>query len=296
MELHRGGLVARAECVPYPRYGESVDSVLESIASVETSIRGGLDRASLPNHLGPGAARNAIDCALWELEAAESGRSVADLAGLSPTAQVTTAFTIALDSAKATEAKARAEAARPLLKLKLGGSPLLDLERVEAARRGAPAATLIVDANESLDSESYAELSPRLAALGVALIEQPLTADHDEALLGLPRPVPLCADESFHVATDLSRIVGRYDAVNVKLDKAGGLSESLRCIEAARARGLGVMVGCMVSTSLGITPALLLAQGADWVDLDGPLLLERDRPGGLRYRGSVIDPPLAPWG
>jgi L-alanine-DL-glutamate epimerase-like enolase superfamily enzyme len=290
-----GGHVGRGECVPYPRYGETIAGAIAAIEALRAEIERGMDRAALQAALKPGAARNAVDCALWDLEAKRTGRPVWELAGLARPRAVVTAFTLSLDTVDNMAAAARANAQRPLLKLKLSGPG--DLERVRAVHENAPRARLIVDANEAWTPAIYAELAPRLGPLGVELIEQPLPAAADDALAGMRRPIPVCADESCHDVARLDHVIGRYDAVNIKLDKTGGLTEALRLAAAARAKGLAIMVGCMVGTSLAMAPALLLAQGARWVDLDGPLLLARDRDPGLVFNGSsVAPPPPALWG
>ena len=296
VEIADGAVRGRGESVPYPRYGESVEDVIAEIEAAAGRIAEGLDREALLAAMPAGAARNAVDAALWDLEAKQTGRSVWEIAGLAaPPATVTTAFTIGLDTPEAMGEAARREAHRPLLKLKVTGEG--DLDRVRAVRAGAPGARIIVDANEGWTADHLADYGPALAGLGVALIEQPLPAGKDEALRGIPHPVPLCADESCHLAADLAALVGKYEFVNVKLDKTGGLTEALRLVAAARAKGLRVMVGCMVGTSLAMAPALLPAQGAEIVDLDGPLLLAADRQPGLRIDGSLIYPPQpALWG
>jgi L-alanine-DL-glutamate epimerase-like enolase superfamily enzyme len=292
VEARAEGLRGRGECVPYPRYGETVAEVVGAIQGLEVE---GLTRAKLQSLLQAGAARNAVDCALWDLEAKRTRQPAWRLAGLAAPAPVLTAYTLSLDTPEKMGAAAKENALRPLLKLKLSGAG--DLERVRAVRANAPNAALIVDANEGWTVEDYRGLVPKLAGLDVALIEQPFPAGKDAPLAELPRPVPVCADESCHTSDDLARLVGAYDAVNIKLDKAGGLTEALALRRAAEAMGLRIMVGCMVATSLAMAPALLLAQGADWVDLDGPLLLAEDRTPGLVYRGSTVDPPQpALWG
>jgi len=289
---HRG----RGECVPYARYGESLDSVTAQIKGLRPRLEAGdLNRHTLQEALPAGAARNAVDCAFWDLEAKRAGEPAWKRAQLSPPAPVTTAYTISLGTVEEMAAAAAANARRPLLKLKLAGPD--DLRRVEAVRAAAPEAKLIVDANEGWTVAQYEGLARALGDLGVAMIEQPLPAGEDDGLLGLPRPVPLCADESCHDRASLTSLAGKYDLVNIKLDKAGGLTEALALKAEARAAGFGVMVGCMVATSLGIAPALLLAQGAEVVDLDGPLLLSKDRIEGLTYDGSRVSPPTAGlWG
>jgi L-alanine-DL-glutamate epimerase-like enolase superfamily enzyme len=284
VEVRAEGATGRGEGVPSARYGESVDSVLGQIAALPGSVT----RDSLPALLPPGAARNAVDCALWDLAAKRAGRRVWELAGLPPPGPVVTAVTLSLGPPAAMEAAARAHAHLPLLKVKLGTPQ--DMPRIEAVRRGAPRARLIVDANEGWTPEIYADLAPHLLRLGVELVEQPLPAGADAALSGVARPLPVCADESCRTADDLPRLAGRYDMVNVKLDKAGGLTHALALREAARAAGYGVMVGCMVGTSLAMAPAVLAAQGAAVADLDGPLLLAQDRAHALRYDGAGVHP------
>ncbi|MEE9210981.1 MAG: N-acetyl-D-Glu racemase DgcA [Kiloniellales bacterium] len=285
----------RGECVPYARYGESIVGVVAAIESLRPRIEDGLDRLGLQQALPAGAARNALDCAFWDLEAKRAGRPVWALLGLSAPAPVTTALTLSLDTPEAMGRAAAENAARPLLKLKLSGPD--DLARVEAVRENAPAARLIVDANEGWSLDDYVELAPKLAGLGVDLIEQPLPAGKDAALAGMRRPVPVCADESCHDSASLAGLAGRYDAVNIKLDKTGGLTEALELKDAAGAQGYEIMVGCMLATSLAMAPATLVAQGARFVDLDGPLLLDRDRAEGLNYEDSLLHPPEpALWG
>jgi L-Ala-D/L-Glu epimerase len=294
-EIEQGDALGRGECVPYGRYGESIASVMAQLEGLRGAVERGLDRAGLDAALPPGAARNALDCALWDLEAKRTRRPVWELAGLAAPGPVTTAYTLSLDTAERMGAAAKAQAARPLLKLKLAGPE--DLDRVRAVRENAPGARLIVDANEGWTAADYTALAPELAALGVALIEQPLPAGADQPLAGLARPVPVCADESCHDRASLAHTYGRYDAVNIKLDKTGGLTEALALRSAARAAGYRIMIGCMLGTSLAMAPALLLAQGAEVVDLDGPLLLAKDRHPGLAYEGSRVAPaPPALWG
>ncbi|HWB51777.1 MAG TPA: N-acetyl-D-Glu racemase DgcA [Stellaceae bacterium] len=288
-ELHDGDSQGRGECVPYPHYGESVDSVFEALEKMKGAVFSGLNRESLQQAMPPGAARNALDAAFWDIEAKRAYRSVAELVGIAPLRPVTTAYTLSLDTPERMGAAAAAQRGRPLLKLKLTGDG--DAERVRAVREHAPASRLIVDANEGWTAAHFATLAPVLAALGVELIEQPLPAADDDALAELPHPIPVCADESCHVAADLDRLVGKYDAVNIKLDKTGGLTEALKLAAAAKERGFGIMVGCMIGTSLAMAPALVLAQQASVVDLDAPLLLAADRNQGLRYEGSVVHPP-----
>jgi len=294
-ELSRDGLVGRGECMPYARYGESPESVVAAIEGQREAVAGGLDRLGLERVLPPGAARNALDCAFWDLEAKQAGDRVWRLLGLDSLKPVTSAYTLSLDSVERMAAAAAENAWRPLLKLKLAGPE--DLARVEAVRAAAPEARLVVDANEGWTPGTYAELAPHLAVLGVEVIEQPLPAGQDAALGSMQRPVKVCADESCHDTASLAGLAGRYDMVNIKLDKTGGLTEALHLKAAAEAAGLGIMVGCMLATSLAMAPALIVAQGAQVVDLDGPLLLERDRPEGLAFEGSLINPPSpALWG
>ncbi|WP_366552796.1 N-acetyl-D-Glu racemase DgcA [Aquibaculum sediminis] len=294
--LSDGTFTGRGECVPYARYGESLDSVAAEIESQRGVLEADrLDRQGLQQALPAGAARNALDCAFWDLEAKASGRRVWELAGLEAPQQVTSAFTLSLDSVEAMAANAAANAQRPLLKLKLAGPE--DLDRVRAVRAAAPQAKLIVDANEGWSIEEYRRLAPALAELAVAMIEQPLHADKDADLQGEERPVALCADESCHDRSSLPGLVGRYDMVNIKLDKTGGLTEALALKAEAERLGFQVMVGCMLGTSLAMAPAILPAQGAEIVDLDGPLLLAEDRDTPLRFEGSLLHPPPAAlWG
>ena len=284
-----------AESVPYGRYDETPASVLAQIDSVGEALMADGDRVRLQSRLPPGAARNALDCALWDLQSRRMRRRVWSLAGLPPPRPVTTAFTLSLAAPEIMAAAARAAADRPILKLKLGGAD--DIARVAAVRAAAPRSTLLVDANEALDFDTLRRLLPELRRLGVALIEQPLKAGADDDLKGFRSPVPLFADESLHTRAELADCVERYDGVNIKLDKAGGLTEAIALMSEARALGLQTMVGCMVATSLSMAPALLLASQADFVDLDGPLLLAEDRTPSLIYCGSVIEPPPAGlWG
>ncbi|HEY7382138.1 MAG TPA: N-acetyl-D-Glu racemase DgcA [Beijerinckiaceae bacterium] len=284
------------ECVPYARYGETAESVMAAIERVRPAIEDGLDRTGLQGALPAGAARNALDCALWDLEAKLSGVPAHVGAGIDRLRPATTAYTISLDTPAAMADAAARAAGRPILKIKLGG-PEGDVERIRAVRAAAPAATLLADANEGWTGDNLATHLDACAAAGFALVEQPVPADGDEILRGLSRPLPVCADESVHDRAGLDRLVGLYEAVNIKLDKTGGLTEALALAEAAERRGLAIMVGCMVGTSLAMAPAMLLTPRARFVDLDGPLLLARDRDDGLTYRGSVVEPPSpALWG
>lgn len=275
----------QGEAVPYARYRESLASVTAAIEALPDRF----DHADLPALLPAGAARNAVDCAIWDHRAKVGHTRIWDLLGLAAPVALETAFTLSLAPPDQMEIAARKQAHRPVLKIKLGTPE--DMPRLEAVRRGAPNARLIVDANEGWTAEVYSDLAPHLTRLGVVLVEQPLPAGADDMLSEIPRPVPVCADESCHDRASLPDLVGKYDLVNIKLDKTGGLTEALALRDAARQMGFGVMVGCMVGSSLAMAPALLVAQGADFVDLDGPLLLARDRDVALTYRGSMIDPP-----
>lgn len=295
VELHENGRTGRGECVPYKRYDETVDGVLAALAGARAAIENGAERGDVPRLLAPRAARNALDCALWDLESKRSGVPVFARAGLPAPVPCTTAFTLSLDTPESMAAAAARAADRPLLKLKLGREG--DRERLRAVRAAAPRARLVVDANEGWSAAELPGLLEACASVGVELVEQPLPAGDDGALRGLRRAVPVCADESAHDAEGLERLLGLYDAVNVKLDKTGGLSGAIAFADAARGRGLDVMVGCMVATSLAMAPAQLLASRSRWVDLDGPLLLQRDRSPGIRFEGSTMWPaPRELWG
>lgn len=294
-EIGDGSTTGRGECVPYARYGESVDGVVAAIENLRPELGRGLDRSRLEELLPPGAARNAVDCALWDLEAKQTRRTIAERIGLAPLKALPTAFTISLGSPALMAAQAHGASAHPLLKLKLGGDG--DADRMRAVRDAVPDARLIVDANEAWDADQVQPLLAVAAETGIELVEQPLPADHDAMLAKIAHDVPICADESAHDSASLEQLVGRYDAVNIKLDKTGGLTEALRMSNRARAHGLKIMVGCMVATSLAMAPAVLVAQTADWVDLDGPLLLARDRGAALAYEnGDVYPPSPALWG
>ena len=294
-ELGDGKARGRGECVPYARYGETVEGVAAAIEALRPRLEAGLDRAGLQTALPPGAARNALDCAFWDLEAKASGRSAAALAGLPALKPLTTAYTISIGTPEEMARAAEREAQRPLLKVKLGRDG--DPARIAAVRRAAPRATLIVDANEGWDEASLAANLAACAEAGVTLVEQPLPDGRDGALARIARPIAVCADESAHARDSLAALTDRYDAVNIKLDKAGGLTEALAMAAEAERLGLKLMVGCMVATSLSMAPALLVAQRAAIVDLDGPLLLAKDRPDALHYAGSTVDPPApALWG
>lgn len=291
------GLTGYGECVPYARYGENEKDVVAAIKAQQPAISDGMGRAELQRVMPRGAARNALDCALWDLETKLAGKPAWELAGLGAPRALTTAYTLSLAAPGEMHEAAKAAAHRPILKLKLGQGGEEDVARVEAVRAGAPNAALIVDANEGWKPEDVLPLAHEFARLGVSLIEQPVPAKEDEVLRGIESPVPLCADESAHGLEGMRRLVGLYDFINVKLDKTGGLTEALAVIRCAKLRKLRVMVGCMVSTSLAMAPAMLAAQQADYVDLDGPLLLAQDREPSLRYEGSLVYPPESKlWG
>ncbi len=288
-EISDGDHPGRGEAVPYARYGEDMVGVLAGVETARGAVEAGCSRAELQDILPPGAARNALDCALWDLAAKQAGVRAWTLAGRARLDPVKTCFTLSLDTPRAMGEAARAQGRRPMLKLKIGGADGID--QVAAVRAAAPRTRLIVDANEALTFDELVHLAPELARLEVLLIEQPLPAALDEALEGYASPVPLCADESLHTRAELAACARRYACVNIKLDKSGGLTEALALAAEARALGLEIMAGCMVATSLAIAPAVMLAQGAAFVDLDGPLLLARDREPGLAITGSTIFPP-----
>ncbi|MGH1415641.1 MAG: N-acetyl-D-Glu racemase DgcA [Pelagimonas sp.] len=289
--ITREGFTGYGECVPYARYDETLDSVTAEIQGLPSDVT----RDALQGLLPAGAARNAVDCALWDLDAKIAGKPAWELAGLPKPGPEITAYTLSLDTPENMEQAARDHAFRPLLKIKLGTPD--DMPRLEAVRRGAPDAQIIIDANEGWSAGVYADLAPHLVRLGVALVEQPLPAGEDDALLGMERPVPVCADESCHDRSSLPKLKGKYDVVNIKLDKAGGLTEALELKQEAIALGYDVMVGCMVGSSLAMAPATLIAQGVAVTDLDGPLLLAEDRDNPLRFDADGVHPPLAAlWG
>ncbi|MEL6373029.1 MAG: N-acetyl-D-Glu racemase DgcA [Pseudomonadota bacterium] len=294
--LEADGKRGFGEAVPYARYRETVEATLAAIETAAAALDGTSHPRDLLDLLPAGAARNALDAALWDLTAKRAGRPIADLLGLPPPLPLTTAYTLSLsDPAAMGRAAAHAQGRFSVLKIKLGGED--DIARLEAVREGAPAAKLIIDANEAWSADTFAALQPDLARLNVSLVEQPLPADADEALAHLKRRVPVCADESAHTLADLPSLAGKYDAINIKLDKTGGLTHALELKRAAQAAGLTIMVGCMVATSRAMAPAHLLAQGASFVDLDGPLLLAHDRPTPLRYEDAMVAPPAtALWG
>lgn len=291
VRISRGGLTGWGECVPYARYGETLETVTAQIEGLDPAIT----RAALQTALPAGAARNAVDCALWDLAAKQAGRRVWELAGLARPGPEITAFTLSLDTPEAMRAAAAKHAHRPLLKIKLGTPD--DMPRLEAVRLGAPKTRIIIDANEGWSAEVYTELAPHLVAMGVALVEQPLPAGADDMLAEIARPLPVCADEAAHDCASLPHLKGKYDVVNIKLDKTGGLTEGMALKRAALAEGYGLMVGCMVGSSLAMAPATLLAQGAAFTDLDGPLLLAEDRENPLMYDAQGVHPPgPALWG
>ena len=296
VEIRAGEHCGRGECSPNARYNETLDSVNAEIEQLLPALERGLAREQLADHLSHGAARNAVDCALWDLAAKQASQSVWELAGLTAPKAVTSAFTLSIDEPDNMALAAEHNADRPLLKLKLAGDGH-DLDRVTAVRTHAPESDIIVDANESWQRHDYEKLVPEFEHLRVALIEQPFTADADDLLAELPRPIPVCADESCHDRESLPALSGRYDVINIKLDKTGGLSEALALREAALAQGFEIMVGCMLGTSLAMAPALLVAQGARFADLDGPLLLAKDRQPALQINGSILQPSeSALWG
>jgi L-Ala-D/L-Glu epimerase len=295
VEIREGSFIGRGECRPYARYGETPESVIAAMDAIRHELQEGLERGELSNYLAPGAARNAIDCALWDLAAKREGQPVWKLAGLPPPQPLITAYTLSVDSPENLAATAESQKWRPLLKLKLAGQR--DLQCVAAVRANAPASRLIIDANEAWSQRDYEDLIPELVRLGVEMLEQPFPAGADACLASLPKLLPVCADESCHDSKSLDRLIGLYDVVNIKLDKTGGLTEALQMKALARQCGFEVMVGCMVGTSLAMAPAFFLAQGSRYVDLDGPLLLAKDRQPGLHYAGSQIFPPDgALWG
>jgi len=296
VKVSDGQHTGRGEAVPCARYGETVASTIAQLEQIFSKGTVGIDRQQIQKLLPAGAARNALDCALWDLEARFSGKRAWQLASIQIVDVVETALTISLDTPEKMAAAAKAKKCAPVLKLKLGGDNL-DLPRVEAVRQEAPAARLLVDANESWSPSHYRNIASALCGLGVELIEQPFPADADDVLETLDHPVPVCADESCHTTADLARLVNRYEAINVKLDKTGGLTEALLLTDRARQSELKLLIGCMVCTSLGIAPARLLATAADYVDLDGPLLLAGDRHHGLLYHGGKVGMPSRElWG
>ncbi|MEO3385733.1 N-acetyl-D-Glu racemase DgcA [Mesorhizobium sp. CAU 1741] len=293
--IRMGEAQGRGECVPYARYGETLESVQAEIEAAREPIEAGVSRQELPEIMKAGAARNAVDCALWDLDAKLSGRRVAEEICTTQPHALTTAYTISLGDPEEMAASARKHAARPLLKVKVGTGD--DISRIEAVARAAPESRIILDANEGWSAENIRDHLLVAARHRIALIEQPLPAGKDDILRTIPHPVPICADESVHTADHLDELLGLYDAINIKLDKTGGLTGALTLKRRARELGFGVMVGCMVGTSLAMAPAVLVAQDAEFVDLDGPLLLATDRNPPLVYDGSLVSPPApALWG
>ena len=289
--IEKDGVTGRGECVPYARYNETLESVIKQVESLPADI----DKETLQDTLPPGAARNAVDCALWDFECKKRDQRIWKIAGIQVPEQKITAYTLSLDEPKNMFKQAEKNSNRPLLKIKLGTPN--DMPRLEAVRKGAPNSEIIVDANEGWDAELYSQLAPELVRLGVKLVEQPLPADQDDDLIGLPRPLPICADESCHDRKSLEKLIGKYDFVNIKLDKTGGLTEALQLKDKALEAGFKIMVGCMVGSSLAMAPATLIAQNATFVDLDGPLLLAHDRRHGLLYDESWVHPPVKDlWG
>lgn len=294
-EVSQNGLTGRGECVPYPRYGETPEATLAAIEAMQAAVGGGLTRQALQAAMPPGAARNALDCALIDLEAKTAGLRAWNLLGRPEPGERTTAFTISLGTVEAMAAASARAAHRPLLKIKLGGDG--DAARIAAVRKAAPESELIVDANEAWTEADLEHNLAACAAVGVTLVEQPLPSGKDDALARIKRPLAICADESVHDRNSLAPLRARYDAVNIKLDKTGGLTEALAMADAAQALGFEIMIGCMVATSLSMAPAMLVTPQARFVDLDGPLLLARDRDHGLRYDESLVYPPDASlWG
>ena len=289
--IEKDGVTGRGECVPYARYNETLESVIKQVESLPADI----DKETLQDTLPPGAARNAVDCALWDFECKKRDQRIWKIAGIQVPEQKITAYTLSLDEPKNMFKQAEKNSNRPLLKIKLGTPN--DMPRLEAVRKGAPNSEIIVDANEGWNAELYSQLAPELVRLGVKLVEQPLPADQDGDLIGLPRPLPICADESCHDRKSLEKLIGKYDFVNIKLDKTGGLTEALLLKNKALEAGFKIMIGCMVGSSLAMAPATLIAQNATFVDLDGPLLLAHDRRHGLLYDESWVHPPVKDlWG
>lgn len=289
VELAQAGKVGRGECVPYPRYGESVESVIAQMEVLRGELCAGMDRDKLQVRLAPGAARNALDAAMWDLRSRLDAVPVPVRLERPPCAPMVTAFTVGIDTPERMQAEAARIASNALIKVKLDAED--PAARIEAVRHAVPRARLIIDANESWNPAILHDLQPLLERCRIGLIEQPLPAGADDALLAYTGSVPVCADESCHVTDDLPRLRGRYQAVNIKLDKTGGLTEAWRLLHAARAEGFGIMAGCMVCSSLGIAPALQVAREAAFVDLDGPFWLQRDEPGGVHLRDGLLHPP-----
>ena len=295
VEIIQDGVRGWAEAVPYPRYNQTIESGLAEVDAVRRAVEEGASRHELMTMMAPSAARNALDCALWDLEAKMTGIPVWHLAGLETPVDLVTAYTLSLDTPEAMGQSAATHAARSLLKIKLDGEMVL--ERVRAVRQGAPESRLVVDANEAWSIDLLREIGDELKSLGVEMIEQPLPADDDTGLAGFTSPVTLCADESCHGSDTVAALADRYGMVNIKLDKTGGLTEALALRRAAQEAGLQVMVGCMVGTSLSMAPAMLVAQGASVIDLDGPLLMKQDRSPGISFDGNTMHTALPEfWG
>ncbi len=294
-EVSDGVTTGLGESVPYARYGETVERVIADIEAMRNDVENGLTRKALQQFMPAGAARNALDCALWDFEAKRSGKRHWDLAGLPAPSRIVTVETVSLDDVDVMRREAAKISHKPLLKMKLADEGALD--RIRAVHEGAPNSRIIVDANEGMDLSTLLAIAPELKALNVAMLEQPFRVGEDAVLNDISCDVPLCADESCHTTADLPGLKGRYDFINIKLDKTGGLTEALRLRDAALAEGFGIMVGCMMGTSLGMAPAVLVAQGAEFVDLDGPLWMARDRDPGLHYEAEFVSPPDAAfWG
>ncbi len=289
VEISENGVIGRGECRPYQRYGETIEKTITQILSIREKLEQGLSREQLQLELPPSAARNAIDCALWDLEAKQSGRTVWQLAGLPEPGPVVTAYTISVADQQKMVEDAKKNAHRPILKVKVSNQAVV--ETLKAIRMACPHAKLLIDANEAWSLEDYQRITPQLKELDIAMIEQPLLAGKDESLSSLPHPVPLCADESCHDSNTLEKLQGHYEIINIKLDKTGGLTEAIKTAKKAKELGFEIMIGCMLSTSLSIAPAFLLSGYASFLDLDGPILLAEDRPSGLKFEGSNIFPP-----
>ncbi|MFL2813542.1 MAG: N-acetyl-D-Glu racemase DgcA [Candidatus Puniceispirillales bacterium] len=291
VSIERDGFLGKGECVPYKRYNETIESVSNQITSISVKNRSELQKA-----LPPGAARNALDCAFWDLEAKSKNIPAYELANLNRPQPIQTAFTLSLDKPENMAHQAKQNSHRPILKIKLGGGDL-DLKRIESIAKNAPNSDIIVDANEGWSIEEYKNLSSYFLELGVKMVEQPLPAEKDYELIGIERLLPVCADESCHDRKSLESCKGKYDIINIKLDKTGGLTEAILLKEEAKAMGFKIMVGCMVGSSLAMAPAVMLSQDVSWVDLDGPLLLSKDRDNSLKYDEKGIHPPLKNlWG
>jgi len=295
LELEEDGLVGRGEALGVFYHGETIDSLCAQLESLAPQLKGGISRETLPGRIGPGGARNALDCALWDLEAKRSGRRAWELAGFSSVSPLQTAYTLSVDTPDAMACAASAVTKNSILKLKLCGEG--DVERVRAVRDARPEAQLIADANQAWNERQLHEFVPQLAQLGVQLIEQPLPLGQDEPLRRFESPVPLCADESCQTSDSLPGLLGKYQYINIKLDKTGGLTEGLRLARAARERGFELMVGCMGGSSISMAPAFTLGQLCKFVDLDSPLLLKSDVSDAIEYRGSeMLLPSAAVWG